>query len=353
MVGVHGDEVRRKYATLRAAQADALCTFGIFDRERGWEVEGAVSAVSWLAEHAHLTRAGAAREVAAARLVADYPEIAVSVQSDTIAPAHVAELAALARHRSNQFRASAPFLAEAARNLTPEDFRTVARHWRVIADDHTPHTERAEAGWVDFSATFAGSWSLNGMFDPARGAAIDRALGARSAPTSADDERTAAQRRADALYELITGADTVAAHVDVIVDVGTLIGEDQPLESVRRELAGVGAIERLVFERLACDAHVGRVLMRGSNEVLNLGRRVRVASPAQRRAVTHRDGGCVWPGCCRPAPMCEVHHIVPWWACGPSDLDNLAMLCGRHHAAVHRGWKLARHPDGTWDAVPP
>jgi hypothetical protein len=51
--------------------------------------------------------------------------------------------------------------------------------------------------------------------------------------------------------------------------------------------------------------------------------------------------------------MCDLHHIVPWWQGGPTDLDNLAMLCGRHHDRVHDGWKLVRHTDGAWDATPP
>jgi HNH endonuclease len=70
---------------------------------------------------------------------------------------------------------------------------------------------------------------------------------------------------------------------------------------------------------------------------LDLGRTTRVISPAQRRALAVRDGGCVVPDCTRPLAWCVGHHLVHWLEGGPTDLANLALLCRAHHRAVHEG----------------
>jgi hypothetical protein len=87
---------------------------------------------------------------------------------------------------------------------------------------------------------------------------------------------------------------------------------------------------------------------------LEVGRTTRVVQPAQRTALAVRDGGCVFPGCDRPLAWCEAHHIQHWLDGGPTDLDNLALVCRAHHRVVHEGgWRLARGPDGRLTAIPP
>ena len=74
----------------------------------------------------------------------------------------------------------------------------------------------------------------------------------------------------------------------------------------------------------------------------DLGRSTRTITPAQRRALTIRDGGCVFPGCDHPATWTDAHHITHWGHDhGPTDLDNLISLCRRHHRVAHRtGWTV-------------
>jgi hypothetical protein len=87
---------------------------------------------------------------------------------------------------------------------------------------------------------------------------------------------------------------------------------------------------------------------------LEVGRATRVVAPAQRTALTVRDGGCRFPGCDRPVAWCDAHHLRHWLHGGPTDLGNLVLLCRGHHHAVHEGgWRLDRHPDGTFTAIPP
>jgi hypothetical protein len=104
----------------------------------------------------------------------------------------------------------------------------------------------------------------------------------------------------------------------------------------------------------AAAAQLPPVLGGAPSQPLDVGRATRVIQPAQRAALTVRDGGCVFPGCDRPLAWCEAHHLQHWLHGGPTNLANLALLCRAHHRAVHEGgWRLIRGPDGQFTATPP
>ena len=106
--------------------------------------------------------------------------------------------------------------------------------------------------------------------------------------------------------------------------------------------------------RIACDAAVIPVVFNEAGGVLAYGRERRLASRGQRLALVARDGGCTFPGCDRPAAWTEVHHIHEWAAGGATDLDNMVLLCRFHHrhfAAV--GWQVRMSADGLPEWIPP
>jgi Domain of unknown function (DUF222) len=121
-------------------------------------------------------------------------------------------------------------------------------------------------------------------------------------------------------------------YVSVIVDYDTLTGRD----GRRCELTRTGTITSETARRILCDADVTRILISGDSEPLDVGRSVRTATPAQRKALTVRDGGCTWPGCRRPPDWCDAHHRTHWLDGGGTELGNLQLLCRRHHIATHR-----------------
>src|SRR5207249_4504563 len=91
-----------------------------------------------------------------------------------------------------------------------------------------------------------------------------------------------------------------------------------------------------------------RVIMqhRCDGRVIEVGARTRTIPPALRRALQHRDRGCRFPGC--TVRFGDGHHIRHWANGGPTTLSNLAMLCRRHHRAVHEeGYQIVRQPDGA------
>ena len=148
--------------------------------------------------------------------------------------------------------------------------------------------------------------------------------------------RTLAQRRAAALMRLVCGDKAADTTIDLIVDVDTLAGRP-PADPTKGccDLVGHGPVDPTVVRTLACDAAIGRIVMRGDSEVLDVGRRTRLITPALRRPLTVRDRTCVEPGCDIPAHWCDAHHITPWHAHGPTSLDNLELRCRTHHLAQH------------------
>jgi hypothetical protein len=111
-------------------------------------------------------------------------------------------------------------------------------------------------------------------------------------------------------------------------------------------LEGGAHVSAETSQRLACDA--SRVVMRhdADGAVVEIGARTRTIPPAIRRALHHRDRGCRFPGC--SVRFGQGHHIRHWAQGGPTTLSNLAMLCRRHHRAVHEeGYQVERQPDGA------
>ncbi|MDN5997233.1 HNH endonuclease, partial [Acidipropionibacterium jensenii] len=100
---------------------------------------------------------------------------------------------------------------------------------------------------------------------------------------------------------------------------------------------GQGPIEAATAQRLSCTASLQGVIRDKGGNVLALGRTRRLASRAQRRALRIRDHHvCGFPGCTRTHHL-EAHHVVAWSAGGPTDLDNLILVCRAHHMLVHEG----------------
>ncbi len=98
--------------------------------------------------------------------------------------------------------------------------------------------------------------------------------------------------------------------------------------------------------RLTCDGALVSVLEDGQGEVLNVGRKTRVIPSAIRRALKARDGSCQYPGCSQSRYV-DGHHIVHWADGGETKLDNLILICRRHHGLVHEfGYRIIKTETG-------
>ncbi|MBA3574851.1 MAG: DUF222 domain-containing protein [Pseudonocardiales bacterium] len=174
----------------------------------------------------------------------------------------------------------------------------------------------------------------------------------------AHDQRTTPQRQAEALADACA---YVLDHDDDLPETGgrrpqlTVIVRLEDLEQRARSamLEFGGTLTPASLRMLACDAGVIPAVMNGAGQPLDIGRASRTIPDGLRRAVTARDRGCAHPGCDRPPSWSEIHHIREWQHGGPTDINNLVMLCKAHHRQIHHtDWEI-RNRDGLPEFIPP
>ncbi|MCT9933408.1 HNH endonuclease [Planotetraspora sp. A-T 1434] len=103
--------------------------------------------------------------------------------------------------------------------------------------------------------------------------------------------------------------------------------------------------------RLARTSRLVRMVVDAKGQVLNMGRAVRLATPAQRQALIARYATCYCDGCAIPADMAEIDHVNGWINGGATDLEDMAPACTWHNrdkAAHPDRYTTHRNPDGTW-----
>jgi Domain of unknown function (DUF222) len=233
--------------------------------------------------------------------------------------------------------------------------------------------ERREAAEDDrhiaINALDNGMAEVHGKVAAAAAAAFDRRLSDLAKQVCQGDPRTMDQRRADALGALTEGRrlfcacgqpgcpngaddgiatrDGVGARVviNVIASDHTVYGDsDQP-----GYLEGYGVIDADQVRRLAAAASVLT-----ANPVTSPVAALRYQpSAALERAVRCRDLTCRFPGCSRPAVVCDLDHTTPFnhrdpAAGGLTVLENLKCLCRQHHRLkTFGGWRDKQLADGT------
>ena len=119
---------------------------------------------------------------------------------------------------------------------------------------------------------------------------------------------------------------TMAFDADALLDGRDVLGE----------LAAGIPLFMSAGRRLLCNCTLSTVVFHGTQPI-DLGRQARLPTRAQRRALAIRDDGCQFPGCDRDLRWCDAHHILHWLDHGPTDIDNLVLLCRYHHHLVHEG----------------
>jgi hypothetical protein len=361
-----GDEIAELSAHLDAAAARLLDLIREFDTQGGWN-SGFRSCAEWLSWRTGLDLGAAREKVRVARALGDLPQLARALARGELSYAKVRALTRVATPDIEER------LLAVGRAGTAQHVERIVRGWRRMdrkaeaRDAALQHKGRALHVYQDEDGTV----TIRGRLAPEVGALLIRALDAArealyqrararateaadvSAETSApvEDTPTMEQQQADALallaetalhHGLDPGAPGERYQVVVHVDAPVLADPDHQGQSVLDDGARVSAE---TSQRLACDA--SRVVMRhdAEGQLLEISARTRTIPPALRRALQHRDQGCRFPGC--GVRFGQGHHIRHWAQGGPTTLSNLALLCRRHHRAVHEeGYQVERQADG-------
>lgn len=341
-----------------------------FAAAEGHGEEGWVSPLQWLRHRCHLSgHAGASALVVGAH-AARLPLTVEAVEEGEVGFSHLALMASTARaveESAGWPGGEAVFderpLLDKAVTSTVGRFRRECAHARHAVDARAflaEHIDAVEARTLELHPREDGMMFLKGWLDPPGAATVRTALEPLARRLGPEDRRHRDRRLADALVELaghgldegrLPESGCQRPHLQVTTALDTLEGR---AGSPAGELELSTPIPAATVQRLACDATITRVLVDGGAAVVDVGRARQVVPEATRRALTVRDRDCRWPGCERPASWTTAHHLVPWADGGTTDLDNLVLLCTRHHWLVHEGgWQLVRSEDGCLVPEPP
>jgi Domain of unknown function (DUF222)/HNH endonuclease len=341
-------EISRACGVLEAEKARTVAEV---ERGGSFSASGHLSVTSWVEHRTQTSWSEAARAVRTARALEHMPGVREALYEGDVSTSAVEQLVVAREAAPEEFSNAEEALVEAAKTLPVRDLRRAVAHWRDVVDAGAAakaDRERYDRRGLHVSPLMDGMVRVDGNLDPETGQSLITALrsvtdaGARRGPK---DDRSPAQRRCDALGEITrawldrSDRPEVAGerpHLTVTLDLETLQGRT----GRRCELDEAGRISASSARRIACDASVSRVITRGASEPLEVGRTTRVVPASLRRAVVVRDHECRFPGCDRPAPWCDAHHVIHWADGGPTDLSNLVLLCRRHHRAVHEGFGL-------------
>jgi len=200
-----------------------------------------------------------------------------------------------------------------------------------------------------------GMYDVYGRFDPEAGNRIEAALAAQERSIRAQQHGTAestfGQRMADALEHL------VCAKAENRRPQGTKLILTANWDQINRQIADARLLDGTPLTkaetlRLACDADLLPSVFDTKFQTLDMGRKTRSATEAQRAALIIRDKHCI--GCGMRADASDAHHIIWWDNDGPTDIANLVLLCPKCHKKVHKqDYEVAQQPDGQYQLKPP
>ncbi len=353
--------VGRCEARLAAVKADKVAELA------QWRGEAHAAAV--LRGDLKQSRGAAKRDVAFAERLGDLPGTAEALAEGAITPQAARAIADASAHTA----VDEATLLDAAESEPADTFaRTVRDHVnKKSAGEDLERRRRRQRSRreANIKQETDGMYTLYGTFDPLAGARIETALAAMAKNLWHNEDprnrATPAQRYADALEALITRQSTGTANGNgASAESGTAKAQRTTLlviadyDTVAGQLADARLIDGTPLApsellKVALEADILPALFGTKSQPLWLGHKYRHASFAQRIALAVRDKGCAV--CAAPNSFCQAHHVRFWEHGGPTDIDNLALLCSDcHHYQIHElGGQLTRGPNGKLDIEPP
>lgn len=381
------DEVKAVHAAKAALEAREADLLAQIDQTKAHEDDGAATISTWAARELHQDTRTTKQLIRAAKTMTEMPLIGAAAHAGAVNIDHVHAFTFALKHVGyEQTLAVEDQFLVLASHMTPRDLFDQVRICQAIA-----HPDELDKAWLkgmelqDFRLLkTADGYVPSGFLPIDVGAKLKVYLDAKSVPTGPDDDRTAAERRVDAIDELATNAvgsgdlptqNSVRPHVSVIVDAPTLkdalsqtvveVGARQGdprnhdlLDSEPAILEGFGPIGPALLAYIAFGGELTPIMVAGfkkNRKVLDVGRTSRVATKKQRKAIHYRQQGrCANRGCHHP--IGEVHHPpstscrgyphLDWLYGGATKLSNMVGLCRKCHALITMG---RLHMSGTFE----
>lgn len=341
------NEIEDELATIAGTMAAGECRFlqllAEFDRRAEWVNQGAASCAEWLVWRCSLSRMTAREKVRVARALESLPQITDAFARGRLSFSQVRAVTRVAT-TDNEMD-----LLEMAGRMQVSTLESVISAYRKArTDDLEAVNDRHEARRVDYEYEEDGSVLLRARLSPEDGAVVLKALDAAAdALWRKEKEENVSGETVSYLAKMADGLVAMATcylendlplrpseryQVVVHVDAEALVADKN---EARSHIENGSSLAPETTRRLTCDAPLVGILEQ-NGDILDLGRRTRAISPALRRALKARDGGCRFPGCNRKK-FVDAHHVRHWVHGGETKLPNLVELCRYHHRSMHEG----------------
>jgi hypothetical protein len=358
-VPVDADALVELLAVRDALEARVSAAVGDFDRSGLYELEGRATMTEWLKRHARMTAAEAYRLVHTARRLRPLPATARAWAAGELSGGQVATVLASVRAEHREL------YAEQEAELTPklgaldiDQTRRALGHWSAKAEAVIdPAWRHQPQRSLRASRLLGDRVVLEGELDADGGEVVLTALRVAETTDDPGTDRSPGTRRADALVDIarfFLDNQTTASGGRHRPHLNVVIGAEDFYEARRASYIGGTALEASTIAQLLCDSTFHRCVIDADGAVLDFGRATRTVSAPLWSALVVRDEHCRFAGCDRPARWGEAHHVVWFSRGGRTSLDNLVLLCSRHHHLLHKGgWEAKLRPDAVFEVTDP
>ncbi|MGD9754332.1 MAG: DUF222 domain-containing protein [Acidimicrobiia bacterium] len=335
-------------STMAASEFRWLRLVAEYDRRRLYERWECQTCAQWLMWHCSLDLRAAHEKVRVARALESMPIVAAAFERGELSYSKVRAITRVAYPDIEQG------LVDTAKSIHTAGLERIVagiRRARVLNNPDRPDLEPGMRRFVRSRSHEDGTVTLTVRLPAEEHAVLVKAIDAVVEPSK---DRDIEQRRADALLEVAaralaaTSTTSTADRYQVVVrvDADVLTGDNPTGEC---HLDGGDAISAETARRLCCDGSVIHLYENVDGQPVAVSAKTRTVPAAMRRALHARDGTCRFPGCTHRGWL-DAHHQHHWADGGPTNLDNLLLLCRHHHRNVHEGgWTVQRNNDNDGD----
>ncbi len=339
------DRVGRAHAAMCAAQAELLDALGELEASGSFPDDADTCVSAWAGWACGVSRARSEQWTSVARGLRELPEVASALRRGEVSFDKTIPLVRLATSETDE-----EWAAKATELSVAQLHRAAARAERERREDPRRDAHSSRGLRLDWDERRRLLY-LQGTFAAEEGTALQAALRerARTVPIDPDADDPREARMADALVGLVTepgrgrgGRPTVVVHADAEALFGGTGATSPPLA----ETQWGAQLADHALRRMACYGRIRWVAHAADGRAVGISRAASAVPVWMGSELWNRDGGCRFGGCGVAANV-HAHHLVHWADGGPTDLENLVLLCGAHHRFMHEGeWTFSGSPYG-------
>lgn len=343
--------------------------------ETQWASEGYRSAEQAISIITHGSISSSKKSLQRINLYEEHPSIQEAVAEGEITIEHVDQLSCLCQNEEyrEEFNKSIDSLLENAKVLPSNHFARVIQHWKYIVQDLYENGDKALAKYnrrkFSLWQTSGGDWILEGIIDNHTGMLINKSLESITSKIYRDSSKEQREEfeiehaNVDALAYLCqaylsknTSAIktdqnddcdnknessynyTSPLTADININLEKLTTNISIKEFLQESLEGktplAKAHHKTYIKQCLCDSNISFPIIE-SNDNVNLGKKVRLAPLKMKKQLATLNNNCEVKGCGVPAKWCDAHHVKHWLDGGETKIENLVLICKRHHMQVH------------------